>query len=47
LVGVIGMDFYPTRPHHQFRNATRQSFQGLMLFQSSEGKRMRYLQLGC
>jgi hypothetical protein len=22
-VGVIGMDFYPTRPHHQFRNGTR------------------------
>jgi hypothetical protein len=21
-VGVIGMDFYPTRPHHQFRNGT-------------------------
>src|SRR5437870_2086373 len=22
LVGVIGMDFYPARPHHQFRNGT-------------------------
>jgi hypothetical protein len=21
--GAIGMDFYPTRPHHQFRNGTR------------------------